>query len=388
MSTPSISVIIPLYRAEDYLDGLLTQLREQPLQEIEIICVVDGSPDGTLDIAKRHAEKDLRISWIYQENAGAGAARNAGLELAKGEYLAFLDADDTYDPLFLTKMLEAAEEHDADLVVCQFKRVDFKAGREWPGEGYRSDKVPANSAISPLDLGDPFTAFSVVPNNKLFRKAIVDRESLRFSTTRVANDIFFSLAMIASSERIVAIPDSLATQRKFINEHSISSRRAAHAEDVFASFGELRAWLLEHGLFDRHGDTFATAWADAVHYNATYERSEPFIESAVRELAHEEPWRSMSNRELRDAARLDPSPIAAKRLVCSRQPAGQARDIEVWGLRNEEEAVREIVRLLNAEHGRSLPEHANVLIGAIVLLRRIGLRNGMGKIVERMRRNR
>lgn len=384
MSTPRVSVIIPLYHAEDYLDGLLTQLREQPFLEIEVICVIDGSPDGTLEIAKRHAGEDSRISCIYQENAGAGAARNAGLELARGEYLAFLDADDGYDPLFLGKMHEMAAKHDADLVVCQFRRVDFKTGKEWPGEGYRLDRVSASTVLSPLDLEDPFTAFSVVPNNKLFRKAVVDRESLRFSTTRVANDIFFSLAMIASSERIVAIPDSLVTQRKFINEQSISSHRADHAEDVFVSFGELRAWLLEHGLFDHYGDTFAAAWADAVHYNATYGRSEPFIEGAVRELAHEEPWRSMDDRELRDAARLDPSPIAAKRLVCSRQPAGRARDIEVQGLHNEEEAIREIVHLLNAEHGRSLPEHANVLTGAITLLRRVGLRNGMGKIAERM----
>lgn len=125
--TPKVSVVIPLYCAEDYIDDLLIQLRAQPLQEIEIICVIDGSPDGTLDIVKKHAGQDARIQWLYQENAGAGAMRNAGLEWARGEYLAFLDADDLYDPQFLTMMYDTAVKYDADLVVCQHQTIDCKS---------------------------------------------------------------------------------------------------------------------------------------------------------------------------------------------------------------------------------------------------------------------
>lgn len=388
MSAPKVSVIIPLYYAEEYVDALLAQLREQPLKEIEIICVVDGSPDGTLDIVKRHAVEDERIKWICQENAGAGAARNAGLERAEGEYLVFLDADDSYDPQLLTKMYEAAREHDADLVVCQFERVDFKTGKRWANEGFRSDAVPTGTAFSAQELERPFTDFVVIPNNKLFRKTMVERAGLRFSTTRVANDIYFSLAAIASAERIVAIPDSLVAQRKFISPQSISSHRAEHSEDVIESFCDLRTWLIGHGLFERYRIPFAEAWASAVHYNAYFGRNERLIQLAAEELACEEPWRSMSDDELQRTARLDPSMIAVKRLVYAWQPDKTAREVEVQNLRNEEGAVTEIIQILNAEYGRSLSLHTNALMGIIAHIRRLGLRDSMGKMLVRMRRGR
>ena len=95
--TPKVSVIIPVYNVEQYLRECLNSVIKQTLKEIEIICVDDGSTDNSLDILKEYAEKDHRITIITQKNLHAGVARNAGLSIAKGEYLSFLDSDDFFE---------------------------------------------------------------------------------------------------------------------------------------------------------------------------------------------------------------------------------------------------------------------------------------------------
>ena len=99
--TPKVSVIIPVYNVEEYLRECLDSIVKQTLREIEIICVDDGSTDNSLEILKEYAKKDNRITVITQKNLHAGVARNAGLAVAKGEYLSFLDSDDFF--LFFIK---------------------------------------------------------------------------------------------------------------------------------------------------------------------------------------------------------------------------------------------------------------------------------------------
>ncbi|MBR6412138.1 MAG: glycosyltransferase family 2 protein [Alphaproteobacteria bacterium] len=96
LTTPKVSVIIPVYNVEKYLRECLDSVVNQTLKEIEIILIDDGSTDSSLDICREYAEKDSRIQVYTQENRGAGAARNRGIRIAKGEYVAFIDADDFY----------------------------------------------------------------------------------------------------------------------------------------------------------------------------------------------------------------------------------------------------------------------------------------------------
>ena len=93
-----VSVIIPVYNVEPYLKQCMDSVVGQTLKDIEIICVDDGSTDGSLDILKEYATEDSRIQIIEQKNAGAGAARNNGMRHATGKYLSFLDSDDFFEP--------------------------------------------------------------------------------------------------------------------------------------------------------------------------------------------------------------------------------------------------------------------------------------------------
>ena len=116
-NVPKVSVIIPVYKTEDYLRKCLDSVCNQTLKDIEIICINDCSPDGCLEILKEYASKDERIKIIdFKENKGAACARNAGIDAAQGEYLGFVDSDDFIDLDFYEKLYNKAHETGADIV--------------------------------------------------------------------------------------------------------------------------------------------------------------------------------------------------------------------------------------------------------------------------------
>lgn len=128
-NTIKVSVIIPVYNAQKYLEQALESVISQTLRDIEIICVDDGSTDSSPQILERFAKRDSRIIIKRQQNRFAGAARNNGMESARGKYLVFWDADDIFDKNALKKMYLACERHSADICVCAGKRMDNESGR-------------------------------------------------------------------------------------------------------------------------------------------------------------------------------------------------------------------------------------------------------------------
>ena len=125
-----VSVIIPVYNVERWIRESLDSVCEQALQDIEIICVNDGSPDRSLEILKEYATRDDRIVIIDKENEGVGAARNDGIRAARGEYVAFMDPDDKYpDPDTLKLLYDAAKEHDVLVAGGYFGCINEKSER-------------------------------------------------------------------------------------------------------------------------------------------------------------------------------------------------------------------------------------------------------------------
>jgi len=112
-----VSVIVPVYNCENYLSEMLDSILNQSMKEIEVICVDDGSTDGSAQILKEYADKDARVTVLTQENAGAGIARNAGIKIAQGKYLSILDSDDWFEPDMLEKAYQKCEQDRADLCV-------------------------------------------------------------------------------------------------------------------------------------------------------------------------------------------------------------------------------------------------------------------------------
>ena len=115
-----VSVIIPVYNAQQYLKQCLDSICQQTLHEIEIICIDDGSTDDSLRILQEYTKKESRLQILTQKNQGAGAARNCGLRAAKGLYLSFLDADDFFEPNMLEEALNEIETYKADFICFRF----------------------------------------------------------------------------------------------------------------------------------------------------------------------------------------------------------------------------------------------------------------------------
>ncbi|MCL2370223.1 MAG: glycosyltransferase family 2 protein [Firmicutes bacterium] len=118
-----ISVIVPIYKVENYLKKCLESIVNQTYFDLEIILVNDGSPDNSFSIAQQFAQQDTRIVLISQENKGLSAARNAGLDIATGDYIAFVDSDDWLSLNYFELLVAAATEFDADIVSCPYKEI-------------------------------------------------------------------------------------------------------------------------------------------------------------------------------------------------------------------------------------------------------------------------
>ena len=126
-----VSVIVPVYNVEIYLADCLDSVLQQTLKDIEIICINDGSTDKSPEILAEYAKKDPRITIISQENKGLSSARNRGLEVATGEYVAFLDSDDWVDPDYYEKLYNTAVKYDAQIACSGYKRCSENEEKIW-----------------------------------------------------------------------------------------------------------------------------------------------------------------------------------------------------------------------------------------------------------------
>ncbi|WP_049962657.1 glycosyltransferase [Ruminococcus sp. HUN007] len=125
-----ISVIVPVYKVEKYLDRCIDSIVNQTFKDIEIILIDDGSPDNCSKMCDEWGERDSRIVVIHQENQGLSAARNSGIRIAKGDYFTFVDSDDWISPTMISDLYEIINKHDADISICNFIRTDRKMNKE------------------------------------------------------------------------------------------------------------------------------------------------------------------------------------------------------------------------------------------------------------------
>lgn len=198
-----VSVIVPVYDVAPYLRRCLDSLVGQTLRDIEIICVDDGSTDGSGAILDEYAAKDERVRVIHQPNAGAGMARNAGLDVATGEYLFFCDPDDCALPQMLERLQDVAEKSVTDIVLCgriqeggrTKGRIPIHVSAVFP----KSPRVFAGSDF-PSDL---FVAARGALWDKLFRRKHVEGNNIRFQAVQHANDVLFVCLALATARRIV-----------------------------------------------------------------------------------------------------------------------------------------------------------------------------------------
>ena len=221
----AVSVIMPVYNAAKFLRQSLDCVVNQTLRNIEIICVDDGSTDESLDILKEYSRKDERFRIIEQPNINAGAARNAGMDIACGKYLSFLDADDLFEAEMLECAYREAEAHSAEIVLFDADIFDSKSGNPLPSD-WIVDKtvVPVGAVFSADDIReDVFTAVFHVAWNRLYCSKYIRERRIRFQEIEKHNDSFFAVMTLMHAARIRYIDSIFVHYRKGITNQISSS---------------------------------------------------------------------------------------------------------------------------------------------------------------------
>ena len=247
MRTPLISVIIPVYNVEKYLHRCLDSVIAQTYQNLEIICVDDGSIDDSGKICDQYAVRDARIKVIHQENQGLSAARNRGLDAAEGEYIAFVDSDDYILEDMYKKMLDKLLNYNVDLCVCQWQ-YEFSDGRQVVKRKNIDPTIYGRKASLEfarfLYMGNYENGVVVAAWNKLYRRVLLDK--IRFEG-RIHEDEAFCGRIMAKNISVYVMEeqfyvyaqngDSLTNKpfsaNKFFFLDTLAERRELFKSDAF-----------------------------------------------------------------------------------------------------------------------------------------------------------
>ena len=207
-----VSIVVPVYNAEKYLNKCISSLVQQTYRELQILLVNDGSIDRSGEMCRQWAEKDPRVTVIDQENHGQGHARNRGVELAKGKYICFVDADDSILPEFIEKLMTGAKRHDADISLCRESRF---------GKRDRNDREWILNGEEGLSLMFEQTLFDTAPWGKLIRTELVKQAPLPENT--LYEDLAGVYKWFLAAQKVVCY--DLGLYRYTVNPQGISCRR-------------------------------------------------------------------------------------------------------------------------------------------------------------------
>lgn len=213
-----LSVIIPVFNGEKTIESCIKSALLQTVSEFEIIVVNDGSHDKTLDIIEKI--KDSRVKVITQQNGGQGLARNAGLDAAKGEYIGFLDADDTIESGMYEKMCAAASEHSADIVQCNLTDI-YSDGKRITQLSDFEGLVEVKNAAEYMSKYMAGYIHSYEVCNKIFRRDFLKRNNLRFKDTKkyFSEDILFNMETVKCSPRVFFIKEPYYNYYQNLDSH-------------------------------------------------------------------------------------------------------------------------------------------------------------------------
>ena len=281
-----ISVIVPVYNCEDYLEEALGSLLNQTFKDIEIICIDDGSNDNSLDILKSIASSDSRVKVFTQENQGAGAARNYGMKKASGDHVYFFDADDFLENDALEKAYSNAIRNDSDIVFFKFDQ--YRDNRLFTHSGPNLEMHFASVDFDnfTFDWHDyrvgPFTG-PFAPWLKLYKKEFLDaHECFKFPNDLNHNDVPFHVMTFLKASRISFIPEHLYRYR-IDNAGSITNNRLKKYDHIFRIINIVEDFLLSEDYMEEFKKEFDYFKANRITYEI-YGRPEEYFYLAKEEL--------------------------------------------------------------------------------------------------------
>ena len=237
-----ISIIVPVYNTEKFLTKCLNSLINQTLNDIEIICINDGSTDNCQQILEKFANKDKRIHIINLINSGPSIARNIGIKKAKGEYLGFVDSDDWVDLNFFEKLYISAKKYDADIAVAGIKRV---RKYKWKYHiKFSKEKVitEINEKFRKCDVPD-----KCYPVNKIYKLSELQKQNINFEPNVYYEDRLFTAQVLINLKTLVTVSDTYYNY--WTNPNSIvKTKSKKKSEDSKYTKEKLMKYLKENNI--------------------------------------------------------------------------------------------------------------------------------------------
>ncbi len=204
MENELISIVVPIYKVEAYLERCIDSIRKQTYKQIEIILVEDGSPDNCGKICDAYAKKDVRIQVIHKSNGGLSDARNAGIEIAKGTYIAFIDADDYVMPNYIENLYQLCKNYQAEIAICHYQKV-YSLEPEVLSSKPNVQVYTGKELL--YQMYNPKTEIEVVAWNKLYLKSLW--EGVIYPKGRIHEDEATTYQLLYKTQKVVVTDEIL-----------------------------------------------------------------------------------------------------------------------------------------------------------------------------------
>lgn len=283
---PLVSVIIPVYNAQQYVGETIDSLMDQTLSAFEVICVDDGSTDGSREVIEQLAKADRRIRLISQENMHAGAARNRGLAEAEGEYVLFLDADDMLAPGALEAYAMAGIRTGADVIVSNAGHLREDGGIERSKYWLREQFLPYEDVFSAEEMYAYIFNFTTGgPGGKCFRRSYVLEKELQYLTISKSEDFYFVHGALVLARRIAVLREPLYLIRKV--ETSLESQKDRYPTLFCDAMDLFEEKLREYGVYGQVRQSLINENLSRYQYNLASMKTREGYEQVLERLRGE-----------------------------------------------------------------------------------------------------
>ena len=261
-----VSVIMPVFNAEEYLEESINCILNQTLTDLELICVDDGSTDNSLKILNEFKDSDIRIQVYHQENRGGGAARNVAMTYATGKYLYCMDADDMIELDALERLYDVCEEKNLDFVIFQAINYDDELDKYYRHFYYDMDKLAetvGDEVFNIDDLGKTIFKISVTPWCKLYNLDFVKRSGAQFAEGLIFHDNIFFWDILFNAKKIYFLKEVLYTRRRHLKS-STGAKDKRYVSTIMINNMTVQKFI-DYGYFDEHKKKLYNDKMDSVY---------------------------------------------------------------------------------------------------------------------------
>lgn len=302
-SRAKVSVLVPIYNVEDFLGECLDSLVKQTLKEIEIVCINDGSTDGSLGIVEDYARDDKRIVIIDKKNSGYGDSMNQGLDKATGEYIGIVESDDFIDLDAFEKMYKLAKQYDLDVLKTNFYEYVTKKKRDVA----KSNMFLPDEENVVLDMCEHRHVFYEQPSiwSAIYKREFLNDNDIRFLPSPGASyqDAGFNFKVWVSAKRAMMLNQAFLHYRQDNPNSSVKSDGKVYA--VKDEYDEVERWLKEKGLYDEYGNTLVGMRFSSYIWNMrrlTRKTAKEFSKTIKKDLARLKKEGMLDNKKLDDVS--------------------------------------------------------------------------------------